>query len=796
MEEAKKDFCKKKNKSKLAAIISAVLLALLIAATVVLGILMPSGERIAAADGSNVTSIAAGIDNDWYYATSNSSVYHMDKEGNPIGEPFSLKDEAKARFGEDFDVGNIQSFTVGKESGYVWIYTNVHYLFKLENTKDGLQLCDDYALINGDFKGLTEDESHVYVVTGIPYIVISKYDVEDISTAAGTGYLYNVTRANPCILELVRGLQVQGFEVYDGFLYLFFKGGFYRMSTDFNGNDYEGVLMGAYQTEYAKNYDAFYAEIYAEEELRVENGEIEYVDEDMVALRAKRKVENLAFENVQAIYPELENYNWDEGVVEVELSAFLAGRYRVYNINVINSESVAVDKEQGNVYTFAKDGIFKYSFDDLAEIENEYFEEDDLVRLDIELVALPTNVFFDSTTGKGYTTYQDLQTVTFIDFRTEKEIFTGDLDYDISVVIHNTEGDYAYYLYEDKVNGESGVRYLKGWNVDEILRAETLRPIFIVFIILSVISAIETLISFLFWKKKGFDVAFFRMLKDFKKQWIVYTMLVVSSVFLIMFCYYPAVASISNSFFDYTRERPTLIWNNFKNYVEVFTNEYAGESFKNMFVFLFFDLVFALIPPLVFAFFLTIMRNRGYSALTRTLLFIPGIIPGIASTLLWKNGILGGDGVLSALVQLCGGEKISFFSRYPIPSLIFMGFPYVGSYLIFYGAMMNVPDSYYEAAELDGITVMKRFLFIDIPLIFSQIKYVFILTFIGSVQNFGRTELVTGGQNGDKTVIFQMYTKMNDGAWGEAAAYATILFLFLFVATVLNLRMQTKDKEV
>jgi ABC-type sugar transport system permease subunit len=129
-------------------------------------------------------------------------------------------------------------------------------------------------------------------------------------------------------------------------------------------------------------------------------------------------------------------------------------------------------------------------------------------------------------------------------------------------------------------------------------------------------------------------------------------------------------------------------------------------------------------------------------------------------------------------------------------SLIMMGFPFVGSYLIFYGAMMNVPDSYYEAAELDGITVIKRFVFIDVPLILAQIKYVFIMTFIGSVQNFGRTFMTETGDAGVKTPVHSMYLYVTGNNYGRASAYATVLFIFLFFATMINMRVQTKDNQV
>lgn len=67
-----------------------------------------------------------------------------------------------------------------------------------------------------------------------------------------------------------------------------------------------------------------------------------------------------------------------------------------------------------------------------------------------------------------------------------------------------------------------------------------------------------------------------------------------------------------------------MIWNNFKNYAEIFAGAYAAEAFRNMGIFLVADIVLALVPPVLFAFFLTVMRNKGYSSLTRMLLFIPG----------------------------------------------------------------------------------------------------------------------------------------------------------------------------
>jgi ABC-type sugar transport system permease subunit len=222
--------------------------------------------------------------------------------------------------------------------------------------------------------------------------------------------------------------------------------------------------------------------------------------------------------------------------------------------------------------------------------------------------------------------------------------------------------------------------------------------------------------------------------------------------------------------------------------------------FGNMFLFLVADIVTALAPPLVFAFFLTVMRNKGYSQLVRTLLFIPGVIPGIAGMLIWREGIFSNSGgVLHMLLSLFTDDPHMFLT-YPTTTrfeMLLIGFPYVGAYLIFYGGMMNISDSYYEAAELEGIGIWKRFFSIDLPLILPQIKYIFITNFIHSVQNFTRVDSVTDGLQGTMTPIKMIYDKINEsGAYGEASAYATLMFVFLFFATAINLRKKKQEVEV
>jgi len=79
------------------------------------------------------------------------------------------------------------------------------------------------------------------------------------------------------------------------------------------------------------------------------------------------------------------------------------------------------------------------------------------------------------------------------------------------------------------------------------------------------------------------------------------------------------------------------------------------------------------------------------------------------------------------------------------------------------------------------LNMILKFFSIDIPLIMPQIKYIFIMTFIDSVQNYARTYIL--GSSGTITPVENMYRIMTgtQADYGMASAYATILFVFLFL---------------
>ena len=417
--------------------------------------------------------------------------------------------------------------------------------------------------------------------------------------------------------------------------------------------------------------------------------------------------------------------------------------------------------------------------------------------------ALSINEFANTL----YLRFDNKQTVSIVDLNNKddyKILYTFEANFDINTLTGDKDNKVTHVLRQvtsvDVHANATNSLYACTYNPEQFTNKVLTRTLFIASLAISFVILVVTLWFFIATKNERVLYKLKFIQKDLKKNKRVYAALSFFIVLLFMFCYYEAIGAISMSFFDYTQAKPAWIWNNFANYIKILNDVDFWKSTLNMLFFLGFDLLLCIVPPLIFAFLLILIRNKTASNWIRSLMFIPGIIPSMATMLIWRTGIYGDTGILNQILKLMSDNPAAFepvqflgninYSRW---SLMMMGFPFVGGYLIFYGGMLNIPEEYHEAGRLEGLGIVKRFLLIDIPLIMPQIKYIFIMTFINSVQNYARTFILAS--SGTKTPVELMYRAMMGGKadYGMASAYATLIFIFLFAAVATNFKMQKKE---
>ncbi|MBQ7879888.1 MAG: sugar ABC transporter permease, partial [Clostridia bacterium] len=105
---------------------------------------------------------------------------------------------------------------------------------------------------------------------------------------------------------------------------------------------------------------------------------------------------------------------------------------------------------------------------------------------------------------------------------------------------------------------------------------------------------------------------------------------------------------------------------------------------------------------------------------------------------------------------------------------------------------------YKEAARLEGCPGWKMIFFIDLPMIFAQLKYLFVTSFIGSMQDFNRVYLTTEGGPGNATYVpaLELYYNINRFYnYGNAAAMGIFLFVIIFVCSKFFLKVKKQNDE-
>jgi ABC-type sugar transport system permease subunit len=284
-------------------------------------------------------------------------------------------------------------------------------------------------------------------------------------------------------------------------------------------------------------------------------------------------------------------------------------------------------------------------------------------------------------------------------------------------------------------------------------------------------------------------------LHGMRKAWKQYLMLLPTFAFLGLFIYIPVVWGFMLAFQNYNGGI-FVGWTGFSNFAKVFQDTYFVSSIKNMLIFLAVDLVKAITVPVILAEIMIYIRSRRAQYVSRVLMYLPGILPGVASMLLWGQGILGSGGALNQLFGALGIETLArqdFLGSESsaLGAIMLIGFPWIGSYLIVYGALMTISVSLHEAATLDGCGKLRQVFAIDIPMVFPQLKYLFIVAFIGSIQDFNRVYLTTQGLHGTYVPALALYFNINQAHdYGAASAMGILLFLLIFTGSMLLMHVR------
>lgn len=187
----------------------------------------------------------------------------------------------------------------------------------------------------------------------------------------------------------------------------------------------------------------------------------------------------------------------------------------------------------------------------------------------------------------------------------------------------------------------------------------------------------------------------------------------------------------------------------------------------------------------------------------RVAFYVPAISSGVAIAMLWTYVYLPETGLLNVMLGAMGLDRgTSYLSdpRWAMWALVFMSI-WVGlgpKMVLFSAGLLGIPQSYYEAAEIDGAGGARRFWSITLPLLAPTTLFVLVTSTIGALHLFTPVYMMTrGGPEGTTDVVgYHIYTE----AWvnfntGLASAKSFLLLVLVAAISIVQFRLMRRRLE-
>lgn len=278
-----------------------------------------------------------------------------------------------------------------------------------------------------------------------------------------------------------------------------------------------------------------------------------------------------------------------------------------------------------------------------------------------------------------------------------------------------------------------------------------------------------------------------------------YAVLVPSLLCLIAFAYYPALTSFRFSFLHYNVKAPGNIhftW--LSNYAEVLRDPSFWVSVEHVLYFMAAGTILVMGISLTIALLLN-EHFPGRKAL-RAIVIVPWAIPPIVNGYLWRWIFDGDHGAFNGLLYQLGIiHQYQHWFIHPFVSLNIAMFTFVWRYvpfvsLLLLGALQSIPDDLYEAARVDGATVLQQFRHVTVPALFAIVGVAVVLTLIASFGVFDEIYALTGFDESTRTPMMYNYElTFVDGRFGVGAAMAYLVGAALLALTIPYIRMSLRE---
>lgn len=270
-----------------------------------------------------------------------------------------------------------------------------------------------------------------------------------------------------------------------------------------------------------------------------------------------------------------------------------------------------------------------------------------------------------------------------------------------------------------------------------------------------------------------------------------------SLIGLVVFCLVPMISSLVYSFMDYDLLAGNMKFIGFRNFERILTGTEFPKVLGHTLTYLGLYLPLILLTSVVEALILNHdFKGRGFF---RAVFYTPVITSWVAAAVVWTWVLSGKYGLLNQLLETIGITGPAWLNSpdWAMPGVVLAAvWKDTGYYaLMVLAALKSIDPAYYEAASIDGAGTFRKFRSITLPLLSPTLFLLIVINVIYGLQVFDSVLIMTNGGPGGATSVFleRIYKyAFKQYKMGMASAFSWILFIMIFVLTMVQFALQKK----
>ena len=276
-------------------------------------------------------------------------------------------------------------------------------------------------------------------------------------------------------------------------------------------------------------------------------------------------------------------------------------------------------------------------------------------------------------------------------------------------------------------------------------------------------------------------------------------LIVPALVIMSLFTVYPLLDGIRMAFTNKHLLKEAVQYVGGANFKRILTDEIFWISLYHSVILTVSVVVLQFILGLVLAW--TMKQKLPGMSIFKSIIMASWVIPVAATVIMFKFMAQPDIGLINIALKLLGFKNLNRYwlgdLHAALPFIIMLhlwrNVPFYG--IAFLAAMQAIPNSYYEAAEIDGASAWRKFLHITLPGIRSMIMVMVTIHVLWTFNNFDFVYLATGGGPVNATDVLPVYVYRqcwNSYTVSYGAAIGTVMLVILMIYFIVYIRIYEK----